>query len=149
MATPLIQEFRAISTTKKHHEKFSSSHLPELLPDLSPSHSCASNGGCSTCRAVPLPLVISGSSARSSQICEKHSRSIKTACMVESWDDTCREIQIVQRMSAVSEGGSSAPLYAYCGHDTTIMPILASLGIQLRDWPPYLSHVVCPPQQLH
>ena len=69
--------------------------------------------------------------------------------MVEVRADTSCEVQIVQRMSAVSEGASSAPLYAYCGHDTTIMPILASLGIQLRDWPPYLSHVVCPPQQLH
>ena len=55
-------------------------------------------------------------------------------------------MQIVQRMSATAEGATSlAPLYIYCGHDTTIMPILASLGIQLRDWPPYLSNVVSTP----
>lgn len=55
--------------------------------------------------------------------------------------------QIVQRMSATAEGATSlAPLYIYCGHDTTIMPILASLGIQLRDWPPYLSNVVSAPR---
>ena len=54
-------------------------------------------------------------------------------------------VQIVQRMSATAEGASSPPLYIYCGHDTTIMPILATLGIQLRDWPPYLSHVVSSP----
>lgn len=51
-------------------------------------------------------------------------------------------LQVTQRMSAVAEGAVAAPLYVYCGHDTTIMPILATLGIQLRDWPPYLSHVV-------
>ena len=51
-------------------------------------------------------------------------------------------MQIVQRMSATAEGVPLAPLYIYCGHDTTIMPILATLGIQLRDWPPYLSNVV-------
>lgn len=51
-------------------------------------------------------------------------------------------MQIVQRMSATAEGATLAPLYIYCGHDTTIMPILATLGIQLRDWPPYLSNVV-------
>ena len=45
-------------------------------------------------------------------------------------------------MSATADGASLAPLYVYCGHDTTIMPILATLGIQLRDWPPYLSNVV-------
>ncbi len=58
-------------------------------------------------------------------------------------------MQIVQRMSATAEGATSlAPLYIYCGHDTTIMPILASLGIQLRDWPPYLSNVVSTPHAL-
>ena len=51
-------------------------------------------------------------------------------------------MQIVQRMGSVAGGRSAAPLYVYAGHDTTIMPILATLGIQLRDWPPYLSNMV-------
>lgn len=29
----------------------------------------------------------------------------------------------------------------FAGHDTTIMPILTSLGWNMRDWPPYLSKV--------
>ena len=30
----------------------------------------------------------------------------------------------------------------YAGHDTTIMPILTSLGYDMQDWPPYLSNVI-------
>ena len=51
-------------------------------------------------------------------------------------------MQIVQRMGSVARGRNAAPLYVYAGHDTTIMPVLATLGIKLRDWPPYLSNVV-------
>lgn len=45
-------------------------------------------------------------------------------------------------MGSVAGGRNAAPLYVYTGHDTTIMPMLATLGIQLHDWPPYLSNVV-------
>ena len=69
-------------------------------------------------------------------------------CFLMEMLDTMTEVaplyavQIVQKMDAVTQGASAAPLHIYCGHDTTIMPILATLGIKLRDWPPYLSHVV-------
>ena len=64
--------------------------------------------------------------------------------MLETMTDVAHHyaVQIVQKMGAVAQGASAAPLHVYCGHDTTIMPILATLGIKLRDWPPYLSHVV-------
>ena len=51
-------------------------------------------------------------------------------------------MQIVEKMAAAAAGQEVAPLYAYSGHDTTIMPVLATLGIQLRDWPEYVSNVV-------
>ncbi len=41
-----------------------------------------------------------------------------------------------------SKGESTALLYAYSGHDTTIMPVLATLGVHLEDWPEYVSNVV-------
>ena len=50
--------------------------------------------------------------------------------------------QIVDRMAARARGESTALLYAYSGHDTTIMPVLATLGVHLQDWPEYVSNVV-------
>ena len=45
-------------------------------------------------------------------------------------------------MAAAADGADASPLFMYSGHDTTIMPILATLGIQLKDWPEYVSNVV-------
>ncbi|CAL8468369.1 g7909 [Coccomyxa elongata] len=50
--------------------------------------------------------------------------------------------QIVGRMAAAANGANTSPLFMYSGHDTTIMPILATLGVQLKDWPEYVSNVV-------
>jgi hypothetical protein len=50
--------------------------------------------------------------------------------------------QVVERMAASASGQGTARLYAYSGHDTTIMPILATLGVKLDDWPEYVSNVV-------
>ncbi|KAK9915420.1 hypothetical protein WJX75_008934 [Coccomyxa subellipsoidea] len=50
--------------------------------------------------------------------------------------------QIVGRMAAAAGGADPCPLFMYSGHDTTIMPILATLGVQLKDWPEYVSNVV-------
>ncbi|EIE19511.1 hypothetical protein COCSUDRAFT_83562 [Coccomyxa subellipsoidea C-169] len=49
--------------------------------------------------------------------------------------------QIVGRMAAAADGADACPLFMYSGHDTTIMPILATLGVQLSDWPEYVSNV--------
>lgn len=51
-------------------------------------------------------------------------------------------LQIVDRMVASANGTGTVPLFLYSGHDTTIMPILATLGIKLEDWPEYVSNVV-------
>ena len=53
-------------------------------------------------------------------------------------------MQVVERMAASASGQGTARLYAYSGHDTTIMPILATLGVKLDDWPAYVSNVVSP-----
>lgn len=45
-------------------------------------------------------------------------------------------------MAAAANGANTSPLFMYSGHDTTIMPILATLGVQLKDWPEYVSNVV-------
>ncbi len=45
-------------------------------------------------------------------------------------------------MAAAANGADACPLFMYSGHDTTIMPILATLGVQLSDWPEYVSNVV-------
>ncbi len=39
-------------------------------------------------------------------------------------------------------GSASHKMLLYAGHDTTIMPILTSLGYDMQDWPPYLSNVI-------
>ena len=36
----------------------------------------------------------------------------------------------------------SPSLFLYSGHDSSLMPLLAALGHQVSDWPPYLSSVV-------
>ena len=54
----------------------------------------------------------------------------------------CGALQVVERMAASASGPGTARLYAYSGHDTTIMPILATLGVKLDDWPEYVANVV-------
>lgn len=49
---------------------------------------------------------------------------------------------VVQRMRQVSSGQSKDKLYCYSGHDTTVMPLLATLGQDVSTWPPYVSNVV-------
>lgn len=56
--------------------------------------------------------------------------------------------QIVERMAACASGSGSGRMYLYSGHDTTIMPILATLGVELKDWPEYVSNVVRAAQPL-
>ena len=49
----------------------------------------------------------------------------------------------LQEDSPDRKQGSAGPkMLLYAGHDTTIMPILTSLGYDMRDWPPYLSNVI-------
>ena len=56
---------------------------------------------------------------------------------------------VVQRMRQVSNGQSKDKLYCYSGHDTTVMPLLATLGQDVTTWPPYVSNVVFELWQTH
>lgn len=49
---------------------------------------------------------------------------------------------LVQRMRSVASGESKDKLYCYSGHDTTVMPLLATLGQDVTTWPPYVSNIV-------
>jgi hypothetical protein len=33
-------------------------------------------------------------------------------------------------------------LYLFSGHDTTVMPLAKTLGVDLQRWPPYCSNIV-------
>jgi hypothetical protein len=49
--------------------------------------------------------------------------------------------------AAALAGPEAAPqprLALYSGHDTTIMPLLVTLGGDLSHWPPYVSNLVRP-----
>lgn len=46
-------------------------------------------------------------------------------------------------VSSSSSSSAQAPrMYLYSGHDSTIMPILSALGVDLSTWPPYTSNLV-------
>ena len=49
---------------------------------------------------------------------------------------------VVQRMRQCANGESKHQMYMYSGHDTTIMPLLATLGQDVSTWPPYVSNVI-------
>ncbi|DBB06874.1 TPA: hypothetical protein ACH3X3_009533 [Trebouxia sp. C0006] len=49
---------------------------------------------------------------------------------------------VVQRMRQCADGESKHQMYMYSGHDTTIMPLLATLGQDITTWPPYVSNVI-------
>ena len=49
---------------------------------------------------------------------------------------------VVQRMRQCADGESKNQMYMYSGHDTTIMPLLATLGQDITTWPPYVSNVI-------
>ncbi|KAG2424099.1 hypothetical protein HXX76_014774 [Chlamydomonas incerta] len=45
--------------------------------------------------------------------------------------------------AVVAGSGAAAPrMYLYSGHDSTIMPLLSALGLDVSHWPPYLSNIV-------
>ena len=49
---------------------------------------------------------------------------------------------VVQQMRQCADGQSKHHMYMYSGHDTTIMPLLATLGQDVTTWPPYVSNVI-------
>ena len=49
---------------------------------------------------------------------------------------------VVQRMLQCASGQAKHQVYMYSGHDTTIMPLLATLGQDVTVWPPYVSNVI-------
>ena len=48
------------------------------------------------------------------------------------------------RMHAAT-ADSPPKLSLWCGHDTTLLPVMSMLGNSLMRWPPYASSVVCIP----
>ena len=65
--------------------------------------------------------------------------------------DRSRTAQIVARMETAAGGGGGSlgetpaqepRLALYSGHNTTIMPLLVTLGGDLAHWPPYVSNLV-------
>ena len=49
---------------------------------------------------------------------------------------------VVQHMLQCASGEAKHQMYMYSGHDTTIMPLLATLGQDVTVWPPYVSNVI-------
>ena len=54
-------------------------------------------------------------------------------------------MQMSDRMTRVAEGKvDDSKMLLYSGHDTTILPVLASLiGDRMDRWPVYCANVVC------
>ena len=46
------------------------------------------------------------------------------------------------KMKIVEGEDSRYKLFLYSGHDTTLMPLLAALGVELSEWPAFASHLV-------
>lgn len=50
---------------------------------------------------------------------------------------------VMAAMEVSHQGGASEPkLRLWSGHDTTLFPMLAALGVHVDDWPPYLSNII-------
>lgn len=45
--------------------------------------------------------------------------------------------------AAACDSASTPKLSLWCGHDTTLMPLMIMLGNRCQRWPPYASSVVC------
>ena len=50
--------------------------------------------------------------------------------------------ELAASMDAAVSGGSDERLAIYSGHDSTIAPVLAALGVWDRRWPPYASTII-------
>lgn len=49
---------------------------------------------------------------------------------------------MVRRMEGAPAASSPGPrMYLYSGHDSSLMPLLAALGVHVERWPPYLSNL--------
>ena len=49
---------------------------------------------------------------------------------------------LLETMLRRMEEADNTSLHLYSGHDSSLMPLLAALGHQVADWPPYLSNLV-------
>ena len=50
---------------------------------------------------------------------------------------------IHEKISEKVKGGKSGPkFFLFSGHDSSVMPVLAALGVEIETWPPYCSNVV-------
>jgi hypothetical protein len=47
----------------------------------------------------------------------------------------------MEGLSAACDGRTSAKLFVYSGHDSTLVPFLCALGVYDDRWPPYASNL--------
>ena len=45
-------------------------------------------------------------------------------------------------MEDFAKGQNAVKLNLYSGHDTTLLPLLSALGIDISNWPPYASNII-------
>lgn len=56
--------------------------------------------------------------------------------------DICQGLSASAAATTPAELAAAPRLRLWSGHDTTVMPVMAALGLRLDRWPPYCSHVV-------
>ena len=49
---------------------------------------------------------------------------------------------LIENIEAKINGDNGTKLYLYSGHDSSVMPVLAALGMEIESWPPYCSNVI-------
>jgi len=56
------------------------------------------------------------------------------------WAEIVEKIKLTSLRKSILDVGDQTPRFVlYSGHDSTIMPLLASLGAKDMDWTPYAS----------
>lgn len=49
---------------------------------------------------------------------------------------------LIENIESKIRSKAGPKLYLYSGHDSSVMPVLAALGVSIDSWPPYCSNVV-------
>lgn len=50
--------------------------------------------------------------------------------------------EVMRHLDEASSGNQKHQMYLYSGHDTTIMPLLRALGVDIDRWPGYCSNII-------
>jgi Histidine phosphatase superfamily (branch 2) len=112
--------------------------LPEAVNDYKPGHPPARGGG--EYGSNLFQRLIDFEAEKANYILKANDAEFSKLAMAPLWNE------ILDQMEPHLKGDASAnPLAIWSGHDTTIMPLLASISPQLLDddvWPPYASLVV-------